>query len=89
MSGRDARTGPAREATSRRRGRAAAASSQEWSGNTRAAGRRTRGSVQPASAPAVDGLVIGPVPPSARVAGALLVLAGLAGAAAMAVKLFR
>ena len=36
-----------------------------------------------AVAPAGDGLVVGPVPPAARVTGVLLVLAGLCGAAAL------
>ena len=83
MSARDARTGPARDATSRRgRGSGTSPSPREWSGNVRATGRRSGGAGQPVPAPAVDGLVVGPVPVSARVAGVLLVLAGLTGAAA-------
>jgi hypothetical protein len=80
VSARDARTGPARDATTGpRRGRGAA---QAWVGNVRASGRRGGGQRQPADAAPVDGLVVGPVPGSARLAGVLLVLAGIGGAVA-------
>ena len=83
MSARDARTGPARDATSsRRRGHPASSSARNRTGNIRSTGRRSGGGQQPVSVPPGDGLVIGTVPVSARVAGVLLVLAGLVGAAA-------
>ena len=82
MSARDARTGPARDATSgRRRGRTSS-SGRGRTGNIRSTGRRSGGAQQPVPVPPVDGLVIGAVPASARVAGLLLVLAGLVGGAA-------
>jgi len=87
---RDARTGPAR--ASRARGRR----SEGPAGNTTASTPRRQGSGLPAArrsterAPAGpapvrpgDGLVVGPVPPVARVTGALLVLAALLAAAAV------
>jgi hypothetical protein len=88
VSARDARTGPARDATSSTRRRNAAASrsggsrpSLESTGNTRSTARRRAGAPS-VPQPPVDGLVVGNVPTSARVAGVLLVLAAFAGAAA-------
>lgn len=84
MPARDARTGPAREATSgRRRGRAASPSARDRTGTTRSTGRRGGGPGRPVPALPADGLVIGSIPVAARVAGALVVLAGLVGAAAV------
>ena len=87
MSARDARTGPASDrATPAKRSRSGSVvgssrRDREPGGNVRSTARRN---VVPASAPAgaVDGLVIGPVPRITRLVGVLLVLAGLAGAAA-------
>lgn len=81
---RDARTGPGRDrnAPAKASGtarRSAAASRAGSSGSLPASRRRGVGSA--VGAPA-DGLVVGTVPPLARVAGLLLVLAGLFGGAA-------
>lgn len=75
VSARDARTGPARPRSGRAGDGAPELPSARRSG-TRSA------SVDSVRAPAPDGLIVGPVPPAARLAGALLVLAGLAGLAA-------
>jgi hypothetical protein len=79
---RDARTGPARDRATRAGGRRTAASPSR-SGRTGGlpSARRTDG--RPETPPSKDGLVVGAVPGSARVAGALLVLAALAALAAM------
>lgn len=69
---RDARTGPARNRTATAR-RSAERASMRRSGSTRPA---------PVPAPS-DALVVGFVPPSARVTGVLLLLAALAGVAAV------
>jgi hypothetical protein len=81
---RDARTGPARDATSgRRQGHGAFPSTRDRTGNIRSTGRRGDGSGQRVPAPQADRLVIGTIPVAARVAGALVALAGLVGAAAL------
>jgi hypothetical protein len=85
---RDARTGPARDRS---------APGEKGAGATRSRSRRADGSapVLPSarrtrsgqagvaeSALAADGMIVGAVPPSARLAGLLLVVAGLVGAIA-------
>lgn len=70
MAARDARTGAARDRARSSRTRPAA----------RPSSRREPAPPPPATAP--DGLVVGTVPPAARVTGLLLVLAGLLGALA-------
>ena len=75
VSAREARTGPTRPRSGRAGDGAPEVPSARRSG-TRSA------SVDAARPPAPDGLVVGPVPVAARLAGALLVLAGLAGLAA-------
>lgn len=89
MSARDARNGPVRDATTGKRGRRDASSgpgssrvAREQTGNVRSTGRRKDGPAQAVAVPPVDGLVVGPVPASARATGVLLVLAGLVGAVA-------
>lgn len=83
MSARDARTGPAREATTgARRGKGASRRPVHPAGDIRSTGRRTGRPAAVAAAGHVDGLVVGTVPASARLAGAVLVLAGLTGAVA-------
>ena len=89
MSARDARTGPARDRASAKGRRSGAPSrtgnarsDRERAGNARPSARRA-GSARSSATPPGDGLVIGPVPPLARATGALLVLAGLAGAAGL------
>ncbi|MCW2699903.1 MAG: hypothetical protein JWQ45_1438 [Blastococcus sp.] len=88
MPARDGRTRPLRDAASGRRGRGAASpsagsrSARERAGNVSATGRRNGEPVRFVPAPAVDGLVVGTVPGSARATGVLLLLAGLAGAIA-------
>ncbi|MGZ4507885.1 MAG: hypothetical protein ACXVX0_11600 [Blastococcus sp.] len=89
MSARDARTGPARdrrtpessrsEAVRGRTGRSGDGAPEIPS--ARRSGTRTDAERSP-RLPAADGLVVGPVPLAARLAGALLVLAGLAGVVA-------
>jgi hypothetical protein len=88
---RDARTGPDRDRATRADGRrtgaasraaaASSTSSRARSAPTRATPRRPA-TTAVAGAPA-DGLVLGPVPPVARLAGALLVLAALVAVAAV------
>jgi len=86
VSARDARTGPARDRAvtgGRRQGAAASRPERAPTGNVRSAARRDAGPARPpAASAAVDGLVVGTVPPLARLAGVLLLLAGVAGAAA-------
>jgi hypothetical protein len=87
VSARDARTGPATDATTGKRLRNAGASRSggsrpEPKGNARSTARRSAGLAQPEAPAPVDGLVVGTVPASARVAGVLLVLSGLVGAVA-------
>lgn len=90
---RDARTGPARDRATRAGGRrsgsdsrnAAAPAASTRAGQQRDAGppsprRPARGRIAGASA---DGLVVGTVPPIARAAGGLLVLAALVALAAV------
>lgn len=92
---RDARTGPGRDravpgSTSRKAAgsarRSNAAIRSGASGAAGSAARRSTGGRPPRAPSAggpVDALVVGPVPRGARLAGALLVLAALAGAAAI------
>ena len=90
---RDARTGPARDRATRggrRSGPAAGAQpsassrpGRQGSGLPSARRSETRPATGPGPALAGDGLVVGPVPPLARVAGALLVLAALVTVAAI------
>ena len=91
---RDARKGPAPDRNARATGRRSGAASRNGtqraassrSGQARdAAPRRSAGGTVAAPVPAApgDGLVIGAVPPIARLAGVVLVLAALAAVAAM------
>ena len=94
---RDARTGPARDRDARAGGRRSGAASRNGTvpgassrpGRAGEAGqsspRRSAGTAaaaEPPGAPA-DGLVVGAVPPLARLAGAVLVLAAVAAVAAL------
>jgi hypothetical protein len=83
VSARDARTGPARDraSTKGRRQGASARADRQQSGNVRSSARRGPGGA--GAAPVGEALVLGPVPVLARVAGALLALAGVVGAAAV------
>ena len=91
---RDARTGPARDRAARTGGRRSGAAAGAPSSASTRAGQQSgglpsarRSSARPATAPGPalpgDGLVVGPVPPIARVTGALLVLAAVVGVAAI------
>ena len=91
---RDARTGPTRDGNSRAAGRRSGAASRSGarvgassrSGQARdAAPRRSAGGSATAPAPRVpgDGLVVGAVPPVARLTGGLLVLAALVAVTAI------
>jgi hypothetical protein len=85
VSSRDARAGTARSRTRDDRGRsgavrASARRDRPTAGSRGTPGRPPQASLDPA--PRGDGLVIGTVPLLARVAGLLLVLAGVAGIAA-------
>jgi hypothetical protein len=97
VSARDDRSGPAgdRAPSKRSSGSAQQSSARRSSGASRVGSsgssatrsRRARDGgqegVRSGTGAAADGLVIGPVPPAARLTGALLVLAGLAGIAAV------
>lgn len=89
MSARDARPGPARDRGAgggpRRAGAADATRSRPGARPTsRRSGVARPGVARPGSAPVDDeGLVVGPVPPGARVSGALLLLAGVLGLVAV------
>lgn len=94
MSARDARSGSARARASvqaRRSGASSRAGSARddrgRAGNARPSTRRDGtardGAPGRGATPPGDALVLGPVPPLARIAGALLVLAGLAGVAGL------
>lgn len=90
---RDARTGPARDRDTRPTGRRSGAASRNGmvpSASFRSGRQRDDGPSAPrrpggvmAEAPAADGLVVGVVPPLARSAGILLVLAALVAVAAL------
>lgn len=89
MPARDARSGPARDRASAK-GRRSSSSTRpgarpDRAGNVRSSARRSSGGTAGTgrAAPSGEGLVLGPVPVLARVAGMLLVLAGLAGAAGL------
>jgi hypothetical protein len=86
VSARDARTGPARDrATPRTRQRRDAGSGKRpHPREVRPSARRSAGRPEAPNGPApAEGLVVGAVPPSARLAGVLLVLASLVGVAAL------
>jgi hypothetical protein len=89
VSARDARTGSARDrapAKGRRQGASSRADRQQ-SGNVRSSARRAPAApgkrTSAGAVPVGEALVLGPVPVLARVAGALLALAGVAGVAAV------
>jgi hypothetical protein len=90
---RDARTGPARDRDARTSGRRSGAASRNGSaGSASSRSGRVRddaprrsagGSAATVHGAPADGLVVGTVPPIARLAGALLVLAALVAVAAL------
>jgi hypothetical protein len=84
VSSRDARTGPARDRADSTRtagtARRSAAAARSGAGGSGAV--RSRNGTPAAEDGPGDGLVVGTVPPAARLTGALLVLAALAGVAA-------
>jgi hypothetical protein len=85
---RDARTGPGRDRGGPARAagsdrRSAAASRAGASGHARTSDRRVAAAGSVGGNGAVDGLVLGPIPPMARVTGVLLVLAAVVGIAAL------
>lgn len=82
MSARDARTGPARDRNTGGRAQRSAAAPRRAAA-ARPSARRTGGAAAASPPPPADGLVIGTVPVLVRVIGVVLVLAGLAGMAAV------
>jgi hypothetical protein len=76
VSARDARTGPARD-------RRTSSTARRSPGAAGSRGARNRAEATGPASGSGTGLVLGPVPMAARLSGLLLVLAGLAGAAAL------
>ena len=83
MPARDRASAKARRPGTTSRTRDAARDRGRAVGATPSSRRTGRGTPEPERRPAGDGLVVGAVPVLARIAGGLLALAGLVGAAAL------